>query len=55
MGRTRVEGLDGPPSDAVAGGKKKSQGVQGTMQGDSGYPHESDPSSGDVHQTRRQV
>ena len=55
VGRTRVEGLDGPPSDAVAGGKKNTQGVTDTGNKDYGYPHKSDPSSGVDGPTRREV
>lgn len=44
-----------PPSDAVAGDKKKTQGVeQGTENPDYGYPHKNDPSSGVDGPTRRE-
>lgn len=55
VGRTAVEGLDGPPDDAVSQDKKGSKGTAGTTKADLGYPHQSDPSSGVDGPTRNQV
>lgn len=55
VGRTRVEGLDKPPNDAVAGDKRGTTGVTGTQGKDYGYPHKNDPSSGVDGPTRREV
>ena len=55
VGRTQVEGLDQPPSDAVTGDKRGTTGVTGTEGKDYGYPHSADPSSGVDGPTRREV
>jgi len=46
VGRQGVEGLDGPPNDAVTRNKKDAAGLADTTGKDYGYPAKNDPSSG---------